>query len=51
MWNLWTSGIEGRNEKQSAEEMLVIKIDGKFEHLKKPRRIHQNLLDIYMNMQ
>ena len=45
------SGIEGRSEKQSAEEMLVIKTDGKFEHLKKPRRIYEYVLDIYMNMQ
>lgn len=45
------SGKEGRTEQQSAEEMLVIKIDGKFEHLKKPRRSYQNMVDIYMNMQ
>lgn len=45
------SGIEGRSEKQSAEKRLVIKIDGKFEHLKKSRRICQYMLDIYMNMQ
>lgn len=45
------SGIEGRSEKQSAEKRLVIKINGKFEHLIKPRRICQYVLDIYMNMQ
>lgn len=45
------SGIKGRSEKQSAEKRLVTKIDGKFEHLKKPRRICQYVLDIYMNMQ
>lgn len=45
------SGVEGRSEKQSAEKRLVIKINGKFEHLIKPRRICQDVLDIYMNMQ
>lgn len=45
------SGIEGRSEKQSAEEMLVIKINGKLEHLKKPKRIYHFVLGIYMNMQ
>ena len=34
---------------QSAEEMLIIKTDGKFECLKK-LRIYQYVLDIYMNM-
>lgn len=45
------SGIEGRSEKQSTEEMLVIETDGKFEHLKKPKRIYWYVLDIYVNMQ
>lgn len=33
------------------KKRLGIKIDGKFEQLKKPRRICQCVLDIFMNMQ
>lgn len=32
------SGVEGRSEKQSAEKRLVIKINGKFEHLIKTQK-------------